>query len=190
MFLNSWRWRASVYSRLQISVSGAPMTLMSSRNFDGGSRLRRIVEEIAAGLDLGDVLVPGLRVHRHHHVDAAAPPEMAALADPHLVPGRQALDVRREDVARARRDAHAQDRLGEQRVGAGRARAVDVGEFDDEVVDAVYRLRHAGPACVISRRNLRMSHAPVGQRSAHRPQCRQTSSSLTMIRPVFSELPI
>ena len=27
-----------------------------------------------------------------------------------------------------------------------------------------------------------MSHAPVGQRSAHMPQCRQTSSSLTMTR--------
>src|SRR5205823_889523 len=53
-----------------------------------------------------------------------------------------------------------------------------------------YRLRHAGPACVTSRRNLRMSQAPVGQRSAHRPQCRQTSSSLAMMRPVLSELPI
>ena len=29
-----------------------------------------------------------------------------------------------------------------------------------------------------------MSQAAVGQRSAHRPQCTQTSSSLTMTRPV------
>ncbi len=29
-----------------------------------------------------------------------------------------------------------------------------------------------------------MSQADVGQRSAHRPQCTQTSSSLTMSRPV------
>ena len=29
-----------------------------------------------------------------------------------------------------------------------------------------------------------MSQAPVGQRSAHRPQCTQTSSSLTMTRAV------
>ena len=29
---------------------------------------------------------------------------------------------------------------------------------------------------------LRMSHAAVGQRSAHRPQWRQTSSSFTMMR--------
>jgi hypothetical protein len=28
-----------VYSRLQITVSGAPMTLMSSRNFEGGRGL-------------------------------------------------------------------------------------------------------------------------------------------------------
>jgi hypothetical protein len=99
-------------------------------------RLRRIIEQVAARLDLGDVLVPGLRVHRHHHVDAAAPPQMARIADPHLEPGRQALDVRGKDVARAGRNAHAQDRLGEQPVGARRARSVDVGEFDDEIVDA------------------------------------------------------
>ena len=102
-------------------------------------RLGRVIKQIAAGLDLGEVLVPGLRVHRHHHVDPAAAAEMALFADPHLEPGRQALDVRRKDVARARRDPHAQDRLGEQRVGAGRARSVDIGEFDDEVVDALQR---------------------------------------------------
>jgi len=32
-----------------------------------------------------------------------------------------------------------------------------------------------------------MSQAPVGQRSAHRLQCRHTSSSFTMTRPVFNE---
>jgi allophanate hydrolase subunit 2 len=38
MFLNSWRWRGSaVDGALQISVSGMPITLMSGRNFDGGS---------------------------------------------------------------------------------------------------------------------------------------------------------
>jgi hypothetical protein len=36
MFLNSWRWRGSVYSRLAIAVSGTPITVMSGRNFDGG----------------------------------------------------------------------------------------------------------------------------------------------------------
>ena len=36
------------------------------------------------------------------------------------------------------------------------------------------------------RENFFMSQAPVGQRSAHSPQCRQTSSSFTMTRPVLS----
>ncbi len=36
MFLNSWRWRGSVYSALQIWVSGMPITLMSARNCPGG----------------------------------------------------------------------------------------------------------------------------------------------------------
>ena len=41
------------------------------------------------------------------------------------------------------------------------------------------------PRCVISIRYFCMSQAPVGQRSAHSPQCRQTSSSFTITRPVL-----
>ena len=102
-------------------------------------RLGRIVEQVAARLDAGDVLVPGLRVHRHHEVVAAARAEVAVLRDAHLVPGRQALDVGGEDVARRHRHAHAQHGAGEQLVGAGRARTVDVGEADDEIVYAAER---------------------------------------------------
>ncbi len=98
-------------------------------------RLGRIVEQIAARRDLLHVLRPGLRIHRDHHVDAAAPAEITLLGDADLVPGRQALDVRREDVARADRHAHAQDRSGEQLVGRGRSRPVDVRELDDEIVN-------------------------------------------------------
>src|ERR1700751_2109443 len=113
---------------------------------------------------------------------------MPGLGDAHLVPGRQALDVGGGDVARRDRHAHAQDRAGEQLVRARRAGAVDVGETDDEVVYAAERAweGHGVPAWVMSMRYFFMSHAPVGQRSAHRPQCRQTSSSLTMTRPVLS----
>ncbi len=46
--------------------------------------------------------------------------------------------------------------------------------------------RQRSSACVMSSRNFCMSQAPVGQRSAHSPQCRQTSSSLAMMRPVLS----
>ena len=196
MFLNSCRWRASVYSAV------ADLGQRHADDRDVGAEFRRrqrpgvVVEQVAARLDLGDVLVPGLRVHRHHQVDAAARAEMALLGDPHLVPGRQALDVGRKDVARRDGDAHAQDRLARTaRVGAGRAGAVDVGELDDEVVDPLHRCNsgceHAWPpvrraAWAMSSRKRCMSQAPVGQRSAHRPQCRQTSSSFTITRPVFS----
>ncbi len=100
-------------------------------------RLGGIVEEISSGLDAGDVLVPSLRVHRDHEVGAAAGAEMAALGNAHLVPGRQALDVGRENVARCAGNAHAQHRAGEQFVGAGGTGAVDVGKSDDEVVYAL-----------------------------------------------------
>src|SRR5580700_6664019 len=112
---------------------------------------------------------------------------MAFLGDPHLVPGRQPLDVGGKDVARRDRNTVAQDRAREQFVGARRARAVDVGEANDEVVYAADRLLdgHDVPAWVISMRYFCMSQAPVGQRSAHRPQCKQTSSSFTMTRPVL-----
>ena len=39
MFLNNWRWRGSLYSALQISVSGTPIGVTSVRNLDGGSGL-------------------------------------------------------------------------------------------------------------------------------------------------------
>src|SRR5262249_50345494 len=113
----------------------------------GRNRLGRVVEQVAARLDRGDVLLPGLRVHRHHEIDAAARAEMAVAGDAHLVPSGQALDVGWKDVARADRHAHAQHGAGEQLVRAGRARAVDVGEADDEVVYAADRAGwHGFPA--------------------------------------------
>jgi xanthine dehydrogenase YagS FAD-binding subunit len=81
-----------------------------------------------------------------------APALVARLADPDLVPGRQALDVGRKDVARADRHAHAQDRLGEQLVGRGRAGAVDVGELDHEIVDRLQRCVGRGHAASLARR--------------------------------------
>ena len=50
-------------------------------------RLGGVVEHVAAGLDLTDVFGKALGVHADHHVDAAAPSQIAVLADAHLVPG-------------------------------------------------------------------------------------------------------
>ena len=112
-----------------------------------GHRLGGIIEQVSARFDARHVLVPGLRVHRHHEIGAAARAEMARLRDAHLVPSRQALDVGGEDVARGDRNAHAHDRTREQLVCARRARSVDVGEADDEVVYAADRAAwHGVPA--------------------------------------------
>ena len=100
-----------------------------------------VVEEIPSGEEGVDVLAEGRGVHRDHDVDPAAPPEAPRLAHPHLVPGGEPLDVRGKDVAGADRDPHPEHRLREQVVRARRARAVDVGELDDEVVDGA-DLRH------------------------------------------------
>ena len=94
-----------------------------------------VVKQIAARLQLGHIGIPGLWVHGYHHVDAAASAQIALLTHPHLVPGGQALDIAGENIAWTHWHAHAQDRLGKQLVGRGRARAVDVGELDDEIVD-------------------------------------------------------
>jgi hypothetical protein len=140
-------------------------------------RLGVVIEKVAAGLNAGDILVPGLGVHGDHQIHpAAARAQVPGFRHPHLIPGRQALDVGWEDVPGRRRDAHAQDRLGEQRIGAGRTGPVHIGELDNEVIDpletfhAVYLLQHTCSACATSIRKRCMSHAPVGHRSAHSPQ--------------------
>src|SRR6185312_14056867 len=101
-----------------------------------------VIEQVPARIDRGDVLVPGLGVHRHHQVDAAAPAQPAATGNAHLIPGGQALNVGGEDVAGRNRHAHPQDGTGEHLVGRRRAGTVDVGEFHDEVVGGTH-LRHA-----------------------------------------------
>ena len=184
MFLNSWRWRASRYSARQIAVRGTPSQLMSDRY---RRRSRGLVESwrrYPPGLQGVDVLAEGRGVHRDHDVHPAAPAEVPRLAHPHLVPGGQPLDVRGEDVAGADRHPHPEHRLREQVVRARRARAVDVGELDDEVVDGA-DLRHARRPSSSRAGTSACPHALVGQRSAHSPQCRHTSSSLTITRSVL-----
>ena len=94
-----------------------------------------VIKQVAARLNLGHVGIPGLWVHRHHHVDAAAPPVIALFAHPRFIPGRHALDIAWKDVARAHRYAHAHHGLGKQLIGRSRSGAVDVGKLDDEIVD-------------------------------------------------------
>ena len=165
-------------------------------------RLGVVVEEVAARLDLGEVLGPrsagssppsGRRRRAGRGSRCSVTRTSYQVGRPWMFDGK----MLRGRPACPCAAAPAREQL----VGAGRARAVDVGELDDEVVvqdsmrvafgrhsrrASASRRRQPRPAWVISSRNFCMSQAPVGQRSAHRPQCRQTSSSLTITRPVFS----
>ena len=99
-------------------------------------RARGVVQQPAPRDDISDVPRVGFCIHGNEEIDAISAAEMAGFTDPDLEPRRQALNVRREDVPRCRRNAHAEERLREHAVGGGRAGAVDVRELDHEVVDA------------------------------------------------------
>ena len=149
-------------------------------------RPRRIVEEVSALPYRCDVLRVRARIERDDQIHLLGPRRVPVLAHTNVVERRQSLNVRREDVLPCDRNAHAKDRLHEQAVGTGRARAVHGGHPEREVVDAAHAIATAGSeresAYGITSSNFFMSHAAVGHRSAHRPQWRQMSSSFTITR--------
>ncbi len=100
-----------------------------------------VVEHPAPRHHLVDVPLVALRVHRHHQVEVGAAGGVAVPVHPDLVPGGEPLDVGREDVLPGHGDPHAEQRLQEQAVRAGGARAVYRADLQREVVEAV--------ACVV-----------------------------------------
>src|SRR6185503_342339 len=107
---------------------------------------------------------------------------------------RQTLDVRREHILARHGNAHAEDGLHDEAVRRRGARAIGRRDLEGEVVHAFRKGDHFAatyllhdcfsPAWGWNSSNLTMSQACVGQRSAHSPQCKHTSSSLTITRPV------
>ncbi len=96
---------------------------------------RRVVDDGAARLEREDVFLRGLRIHRDEEVDFLLPADVAALVRADGVPGRQAGDVRREQVLARHRHAHLEDRAQQDEVRRLAARSVDRGDLDAEVVD-------------------------------------------------------
>ena len=155
-----------------------------------------VVEEIAARGDFLEILGIGLGIHGDHELRRPGPRHMAVLGQADFIPGRQALDVGREQVLAHHGHAHAEDRLHQETIGRGRPGPVHIGDLDDEVVhthigldigDNIHSAATpltSSSACGMKMSASCMSQAEVGQRSAHRPQCRHKSSSLTMTRPV------
>src|SRR6185503_16154658 len=137
-FLSRMRERTPWNVSLHMRANGAPRMVMSSRLSRAGPR--RVVDQVAAGADFLDVFRVRLGVHRDHDVDPAGAGDITVARHADLVPGRQALNVRREVVLPDHRNAHPEDGLHQQRVRARRAGAVYIRELDDEVVQAVLRV--------------------------------------------------
>ena len=159
-----------------------------------GPRPRGVVEEVAAGSHFLHVARVGFRVHGDHDVHATGASHVALLRHADLIPRGQSLDVGGEVVLPHHRDAAAEDGLHQQRVGARGTCTVDRSDLDNEIV-GLHRLqaifgflasiaRASSSACGQCTCDFCISHAAVGQRSAHSPQCTQMSSSFTITRPV------
>ena len=84
-----------------------------------GNRPRAVIKQVAAALNFAYIVVPGLRIHGNHHVHTTTPATVALFTDAGFVPGRHALNIAGEDVARTDRHTHAHDGLGKQFVGRG-----------------------------------------------------------------------
>ena len=75
-----------------------------------GGRVSGVVDDRGAGLDSLQIGLPGRRVERDQDLGIALPGHVALRRDADLEPGRQPLDVGREDVLGRDRYAHVEDR--------------------------------------------------------------------------------
>ena len=101
-------------------------------------RPRRVVDEPSAGSDFRDVLVVGSRVHRDEQIEVWRARGIAVPVDPNLVPGRQPLNVRREDIFPGDGHAHAEDRLHDEAVGRRRPGAICRRDLERELVYSIH----------------------------------------------------
>ena len=99
-----------------------------------------------ARLELADVVGGRLRVHADQDRRVEPVPDVPPGAGPDVEPGRQPLDVRREDVLAAARDAHAVQGAEQDEVGRLAAGAVDRADPDGQVVHRGLERGGATPA--------------------------------------------
>ena len=91
--------------------------------------------QIEPGLELADVVLGGLLVHADEDLRVQPVADVPLGAGPDVEPGRQALDVRGEDVLAAARDPHRVQGAEQHEVGRLAPRAVDGPDPDRQVVD-------------------------------------------------------
>ncbi len=89
----------------------------------------------AARRQVLNVLGGGVLVHDDCDLGRRAPCDVTVLARADRVPGRQTLDIRREQVLAADRDAHAEQRADQDLIGGLAARSVLGGDHEGKIVD-------------------------------------------------------
>ena len=93
-----------------------------------------VVEQVSAGRHFAKIPLVGLRVHGHGNIHASRARQVSAVAGANFVPGRQTLDVGGKEVLARHRNTHPEQGLHQQRIGAGGAGAVYVGDAYREIV--------------------------------------------------------
>ncbi len=104
-----------------------------------------VEDEGGAGLEAADVVGDGVGVHGDEEIDVGFARDPAVFADADGVPGGETGDVGWEEVFAGDGDSHAEDAAEKDGVCGLRARAVDGGDVDGEVVgDGVVIRRGCG----------------------------------------------
>ena len=93
------------------------------------------VDHGRSGVDRPDVFVRGLRVHADEYPDVPAARDEALFGRADREPGRQALDVGREEVLSGHGDPHLEDRPHQDVVRRHASRAVGCRDVNRKVVD-------------------------------------------------------
>ncbi len=102
-----------------------------------------VVEADAAGRQRLDVLDDCHLVERHQNLRRMAAGGVAVLAQPDVIPRRQSLNIRREDIFPVDGDAHLEQRAQDSQVGGLAAGAVGRRHDDRIIVDDEVSVRPA-----------------------------------------------
>src|SRR5690606_3516533 len=136
----------------------------------GMKPFRVVVNKVTSRSNGRDIPGIGLRVNAHDEIDCFAAADVSSIVDPDLKPCRKPLYVRGKNILRGYGDTHSKDRPCKQFVRTGRSSTVHIGKADDHVVHPARMYHIILVVLVTLYKNFFMSHADVGQRSAHSPQ--------------------
>ena len=170
MFLTSWRSLASGHTGRDQLVERHRIERQIVAQFVQLQRL--VVEHGRARLERHHVFLRRLRVHRDQEVDFLLARDVAVLAGANRVPGRQARDVRREQVLARDRDAHLEDGAQKHDVGVWQPDPLTVATWMLKSLTIALRSRPPRASCSVTS-VVAIPVLPLAQRACRSPECRR-----------------